>query len=111
MMVDEPRIFGFKKLSETLLLFCDIFVTLLQGFLNCAAPLRLGVMALAICFDSSPKKFYVSYLHRIFRILGLCSKNNSIFSQETGCCDSPKLLMLHFLVLNERQEHYLYALL
>ena len=29
----------------------------LQGFLNCAAPLRLGVMALAICFDSSPKKF------------------------------------------------------
>ena len=82
-----------------------------QGFLNCAAPLRLGVMALAICFDSSPKKFYVSYLHRIFRILALSSKNNSIFSQETGCCDSPKLLMLHFLVLNERQEHYLYALL
>ena len=70
-----------------------------------------GVVALAICFDSSPKKFYVFYLHRIFRILGLCSKNNSIFSQETGCCDSPKLLMLHFLVLNERQEHYLYALL
>ena len=53
-----------------------------QGFLNCAAPLRLGVMALAICFDSSPKKFYVFYLHRIFRILGLCSKNNSIFHRK-----------------------------
>ena len=32
-------------------------LTKCQGFLNCAAPLRLGVMALAICFDSSPKKF------------------------------------------------------
>ena len=66
-----------------------------QGFLNCAAPLRLGVSALGICFDSYPKKI-LSILYLEFFLDFFYSSKITQFLHVKWVAVTPRTLEIAF---------------